>query len=1308
MDRARFSISLLCEQISKTCRLCGVDNPDKIPILGAEDIIASDEPPLAKKIELCIGIKVTLTDKMPQLICSLCVDKMNDFYEYRMMCETTDLEIRKILHLPMVQPATSLPKAEPVDSAVITLDDEDVDEKPKVKRGPKTRNRKKQLEADDAPGNSEEADVKPALDEPSEKRSKYDFPCEYCNESFIQSSELERHRVVKHTPLVHKFGCGSCMEYFDTATEYKDHNLWHKLTRTAFGCFRCGKKFAYINTLNKHVSLNACIRMSQVSYEVALVPDMQCRLCQKTFKTRNLYEWHGCFIRARSSCPKCGRNFLKKNLLMRHFILYCNGTLPLLDPIIVPKDEPDAASVNGQPSSGGTEVRRRGRPSRASMKNETIDLPLPPLFDLPDLKSESNSIPDGHNSTGGIFSGTEAEDNQKRTSLIEETNKIATLLRSGESVDGNTDLNTISSMLSSVNEAIATISKVRKKKKKRDRLSSSGAGNASENPPMVVLSKANVKQELHEDSGMLATLVANNAVLENGLNETIPTNEDHREVEDAESEQDVDDYDNAADSFAHHNDDGGDSDSDVEIISVEQYQPIGSGTNFTSNWNDVMRPNDESAQPVELQIKQELMASNDGDESDFEGYEDASMFVAVKQEPMEETVATSPIVQCSVVDKHSEASFSSYQALRIKIKKEKGLLNASVVGEEPATTDPISTPEECTEEQTDNGQSRGAGNTKKAAKTTTQRNSKSPPVKRYMCTSGSSTSTSGLNVSIKQEPMEAENEQSQESVTDPEQDYPAEATFIDTTTVRIKQEPQEGNSPGSPAEDVITFDGKRIKRERLDDYPASHNPRQASSNDSYKKSLNPLSLSGVRIAAGKKSADSQSGVTVNKSSVMINPFALLKQKESVSTVSEQDSTSKDSTDSLAEQSERFGLPVISQVKSIDPVEHLSLTSDDNVAAEPTPVVEQQQKETTVEMIRNDSTENLRHTDSPPMSEPSVSKPVAVAFPQKNVAELKIKSVTTVPEDIVPLPQENDGELRTSSVTTIPEDLVPPQENVNDLKTSSVTTIPEDLVPPQANVNELKITSVTTIPKDLVPLQETVSELKISSVTTIPKDLVPPQETVSELKISSVTTIPEEQNFHSEDPYNEQQLSAGDAHNSDVNAIPEGVPERDDSDDLIPRQVTKDAETSSGSDVKDRVETVDSCQDDGRCKVDEHDDDDDDDIEKEEEAEEEKEKEKQKTPHNEENEREEISATATIAEHEQLQPNNHDTVVAEPTGTIDTTAETDGEDVNVNPATCSERQQELLCDESSREEVQPGTQKEFGAIASNDEGLVAKQ
>lgn len=39
---------------------------------------------------------------MPQSICQLCCDKINDFYEYREMCAATNTQTRKLLGLPVV------------------------------------------------------------------------------------------------------------------------------------------------------------------------------------------------------------------------------------------------------------------------------------------------------------------------------------------------------------------------------------------------------------------------------------------------------------------------------------------------------------------------------------------------------------------------------------------------------------------------------------------------------------------------------------------------------------------------------------------------------------------------------------------------------------------------------------------------------------------------------------------------------------------------------------------------------------------------------------------------------------------------------------------------------------------------------------------------------------------------------------------------------------------------------------------------------------------------------------------------------
>lgn len=59
----RFSINILHQQIYRVCRLCGVDHPDKQPIIEDDDVIIlfdeeDQEASLVKKIEECVGILV--------------------------------------------------------------------------------------------------------------------------------------------------------------------------------------------------------------------------------------------------------------------------------------------------------------------------------------------------------------------------------------------------------------------------------------------------------------------------------------------------------------------------------------------------------------------------------------------------------------------------------------------------------------------------------------------------------------------------------------------------------------------------------------------------------------------------------------------------------------------------------------------------------------------------------------------------------------------------------------------------------------------------------------------------------------------------------------------------------------------------------------------------------------------------------------------------------------------------------------------------------------------------------------------------
>ncbi|KAG4075593.1 hypothetical protein HA402_003418 [Bradysia odoriphaga] len=126
------------------CRLCGIDNPCKIKILDSLKTSndSEEEPCLSKKIECVVGIKVKRNDQMPQSICTLCADKINDFFEYREMCGATNIQTRKLLGIPL-EPKRKRPtdkeiKAEGESILGLGIEDED-DNKLSVKLSGKHR-----------------------------------------------------------------------------------------------------------------------------------------------------------------------------------------------------------------------------------------------------------------------------------------------------------------------------------------------------------------------------------------------------------------------------------------------------------------------------------------------------------------------------------------------------------------------------------------------------------------------------------------------------------------------------------------------------------------------------------------------------------------------------------------------------------------------------------------------------------------------------------------------------------------------------------------------------------------------------------------------------------------------------------------------------------------------------------------------------------------------------------------------------------------------------------------------------------------
>ncbi|XP_064549492.1 uncharacterized protein LOC135436040 [Drosophila montana] len=341
MERFAFKIdAALKANLYKICRLCGIDNPSKVPILPNEsDVIDLDEPSLSQKVFELIGFVVTQDDKMPQTMCSLCVDKINDFYEFREMCFATNNQTRKLLGLKDVdsqkildvkpifktEPLTVATPAKrgrkrktedpalaaPSTSAKSTTMNIALDA---VKNEPFNWRKKLRLQHQQlAPGKTE------VKEEPTEV-VKFTMPakkarkasCSVCGERFKNKELVEEHKATTHVPTVLRYTCTACNQSHHSLSDIKAHQLWHKLSKTPYQCPLCdasvASNYAYTRHLREH-TLPTPIEL--------LVLDRECPLCRKTFLTNYFYNTHPCARRTRQ-CGGCSRLLNSEIAYMRH------------------------------------------------------------------------------------------------------------------------------------------------------------------------------------------------------------------------------------------------------------------------------------------------------------------------------------------------------------------------------------------------------------------------------------------------------------------------------------------------------------------------------------------------------------------------------------------------------------------------------------------------------------------------------------------------------------------------------------------------------------------------------------------------------------------------------------------------------------------------------------------------------------------------------------------------------------------------------------------------------------------------------
>ncbi|XP_017083205.2 uncharacterized protein LOC108116029 [Drosophila eugracilis] len=339
MDRFAFKIdAALKANLCKICRLCGIDNPGKVPILLPNEgaTIDLDEPCMSQKIYELVGFMVFVDDKMPQTMCSQCVDKINDFYEFREMCYATNKQTRNLLGLKQIEP-TRIIDLKPIVKKESQLsgaaakrgrkrkgDDawsrSNLSVKPQVKKEPFGWHKKQKLQPSQTPPivPKTEPEIKEEPSEPESsikqqsKKGGRKSICSVCGEKFISKELADEHKSLVHVPSIPRYTCNACNQTHHNQSDIRAHQLWHKLSKTPYKCPLCETSVANAYAFTRHLREHTPPTPVQL-----LVLDRECPLCKKTFITNYFYNTHRCAIRKRK-CGGCSRQLNTDAAYMRH------------------------------------------------------------------------------------------------------------------------------------------------------------------------------------------------------------------------------------------------------------------------------------------------------------------------------------------------------------------------------------------------------------------------------------------------------------------------------------------------------------------------------------------------------------------------------------------------------------------------------------------------------------------------------------------------------------------------------------------------------------------------------------------------------------------------------------------------------------------------------------------------------------------------------------------------------------------------------------------------------------------------------